>query len=72
MYGCLKVSLCIYLTFGFRDAFWLFTVDVAFFTLENLATLIEIFPTHCCRLLPNCWSQEGLQMMGKPMLPKYS
>ena len=37
--GCLKVSLCVYLVLGFFGAFWpIFTVDVAVFTHDNLAT----------------------------------
>jgi len=40
-----KASLCVYLVFRLFGGLWLFsTVDVAFFTCDNLATLL-------CRLL---------------------
>jgi len=40
--GVSKVSLCIYLVFGFFGVIWLFyRVDLAFFAYDYLATLLQ-------------------------------
>jgi len=41
LHGCLKLSLCIYLVFDFLVLSGIFTVDVTFFTHDNVATLVH-------------------------------
>jgi len=40
LHGCLNVSWCVYPVFGLVRFLAVFTVDVAFFTHDHLATLL--------------------------------
>jgi len=51
-FGCLNVSLCIYLVFGFSGANCFLTVDAAFFTHDNLANVLQVYFAHTGQLPP--------------------